>query len=301
MENVGFVLEISKEGDLVQEYDIREQMGANLRPKLIKIPYTNEVNVRANNVEANFLVDKAAYLLGNDLKTKVDRLQKSHRAFKDLFNKVTQGVNDNGIIAVKQFYAKWDPDLASSVIKYWSEMAGNNAGFLAFKLEDDLCYIHEREAVVNEWTKYVINRKPDKNGQCLVSGEIGPIQRLHAQFKGLRGGQSSGKSIVSVNFDSAESYNKTQAFNSPVSVKAEFKRSSALKSLIRSAGQKIYINDCAVLFWTERDSPIEGFFGMILDPRDTTSDDRELAIFLESIREGKWSTDYDPNINFYIL
>jgi CRISPR-associated protein Csd1 len=140
------------------------------------------------------------------------------------------------------------------------------------------------------------------NGHCLVTGEIAPIQRLHTQFKGLRGGQSSGKSIVSINFDAAESYGRTQAYNSPVSIAAEFKGSTALKYLIRSEHQKLYIDETAVLFWTERDSPVEGFFGLALDPRDTVlSDNNELTVFLQTIREGKWPTDYDPGIRFYIL
>ncbi|MBU1320033.1 MAG: type I-C CRISPR-associated protein Cas8c/Csd1 [candidate division Zixibacteria bacterium] len=300
-ENVGFILEIAEDGRLIQEWDIRHRVGANLRPVLREIPYTNAVEVRSSNFEANFLVDKAAFLLGNDAKTKPQRLEKSHAKFKDLLTAVRSLTDDAGLAAVCRFYETWNPSSASRILNYWTDIAGDNSGFVAFKLEGETQCVHEREAVRKAWTKYISEKGDSIIGQCLITGTTGPIQRTHAQFKGLRGGQSSGKSVVSFNIPAAESYGKTQAYNSPVSVTAEFCASTALKYLIRSEGHKVYFNNTAVLFWTERDSPVERFFGLIVDPRDSSGDDNELAVFLETVREGKFPPSYDPEMKFYIL
>jgi CRISPR-associated protein Csd1 len=301
IENVGFALEIDGEGNLVQEHDLRQGAGRDARSILMEVPYTNEVNVRANNVQPNFLVDKAAYLLGNDEKTKKDRLKKCHRQFKDLFLQITEGVSDDGVVAIRNFYKKWIPDKAPTILKYWQDIAGGSMGFIVFRLSGERDYIHNHKKVREAWKKYILSHDTGVHSNCLVTGESKEIQRVHAQFKGIKGGQTSGKSLVSFNFKSVESYRKEQSYNAPISIQAEFKSSTALKCLIRSNAHHVYIGEAFTVFWTERDSPVEGFFGMILDPRDAAADNKELFVFLESVREGKFPQEYDPDIRFYIL
>jgi CRISPR-associated protein Csd1 len=206
MENVGFVLEIDRNGRLVQEHDIREGEGNKARPIFMEIPYTNKVNVRAANIEPNFMVDKAAYLLGKDKKTKADRLPKCYDSFVSLVKTVLSGIDDEGANAVLNFYKNWDPAKAPEKLRYWDEIASDKAGFIAFRLNDERQYIHLRPKIRNIWQKYLKNQKSKLQGQCLLSGSQDiDLQQLHAQFKGIAGGQSSGMSMVSFNIQSAES------------------------------------------------------------------------------------------------
>lgn len=301
-ENVGFLLEIDKTGTLIQVHDLREGQGGKLRPRLMEIPYTNKVNVRSGNIEPNFLVDKASYVLGKDNKTKPDRLLKLHQSFVSLLGTVLNHVIDDGASAVLAFYERWQPDFAQR-LEYWEDIVSDNAGFIAFKLTGERQRIDKRDAVRRSWQRYLANQQSELQGQCLLSGaENVDIQKLHAQFKGIAGGQSSGKSLVSFNIKSAESYDKDQSFNAPVSVAEEFKSSTALKKLIRTKEHHLYIGETYTVFWTERDSPIESIFGMVLNPRDAAAgDDKELAVFLETITQGKLPREYDPDIRFYIL
>ncbi len=303
IENVGFILEIDEKGNFIQEHDIRIGEGNKARPKLMEIPYSNKVNVRAVNIQPNFMVDKAAYLIGNDTKTKPLRIIDCHSAFIKLLNEVLIGVADDGAKAVLAFYKNWNPHDAPKILKYWEDISSDKAGFIAFKLSNQLQYIHLRPKIRNAWQNYLNNEKSKLKGQCLLCGaEATDIQQLHAQFKGISGGQSSGKSLVSFNIDSSESYGKIQSFNAPVSIQSEFKSSTALKSLIHSEKQHLYIGETYTVFWTERDSPIEGMFGMMLNSKDSdVSDNAELRQVLESVREGKQLAGIDKEIKFYIL
>ena len=304
VENVGFVLEIDANGELIQELDIRQGEGTKARPVWVEIPYTNKVNVRAGTgVEPNFLVDKPAYLLGNDKKTRRKRLPECYKSFVSLLQTVLSDTDDEGASAVQKFYQSWEPAKAPERLRYWDDIASDKAGFIAFQLTGERRYIHLRPKIRNAWQKYLSSRKSKLRGQCLLSGcSNTDIQQLHAQFKGIAGGQSSGKSLVSFNIKSAESYGKEQSFNAPVSVGAEFKSSTALKHLIHNETQHLYIGDTYAVFWAERDSPVEGMLGMILDPKDAEiADNAELRHFLEAVRQGKRPDRIDPDVKFYIL
>jgi CRISPR-associated protein Csd1 len=67
--------------------------------------------------------------------------------------------------------------------------------------------------------------------------------------------------------------------------------------------QKIRIGDAATVFWTERESPLEGFMGLILNPQDDSGDLKEVRDFLEAVRDGKNLPKEidDTDMKFYIL
>jgi len=258
LEKVGFILVLNEDGDLIQDQDIRDVVGKKSIPKLLPIPYTNEVNVRSSNIQPNFLADKAEYVLGMDQSTK--RLKGKHDAYKKLFKMVTDGEPDKGIIAVSKFLNKWSSGQLPR-LKYKEQIDKNDAGFVSFRLENELSYIHERPAVKKVWAKYLATNKPGLTGNCLVTGNLGNIQNLHAQF-GIPGGQPSGVSLVSFNDFAYESYGKKKGANCPVSVEAEFNYSTALKYLLRFENRRrIRIGDTTTVFWTEKTSIPPPSFG----------------------------------------
>ena len=138
---------------------------------------------------------------------------------------------------------------------------------------------------------------------CLVTGQESAIARLHPAIKGVMGAQSSGAGVVSFNLDAFVSYEKKQNFNAPISEGAAFAYTTVLNYLLRyESPQKIRIGDATTVFWAERASPIEGFMGIILDPRDDTADVSEVRLFLEAVRDGKQPEGIgDPGVQFFIL
>jgi CRISPR-associated protein Csd1 len=123
IEDVGFVINLDKEGNLLNEpEDLRVKRKSNAYDYYKSIvPYTNQVNVRANAAAKtpNFMVDKADYVFGMSGKTKKDR---HHESFKNLIAEVCEGSTDEGVRAVQSFLAKWNPD-DSPKIEAWNEIS----------------------------------------------------------------------------------------------------------------------------------------------------------------------------------
>ena len=117
------------------------------------------------------------------------------------------------------------------------------------------------------------------------------------------GAQSSGASIVSFNFDAAESFDKEQGSNSPVSEEVAFQYSTALNYLLNSK-QRIRIGDATTVFWTDKPSPAEDWLGRIIDTTDAEDDSTKtkLGSILKTIAQGGFPADFgDQDTEFYVL
>lgn len=294
-EKAHFALVLSMDGTLQQVVDLRQSTGRRLAPRTVTVPQGPKKSVQ---IEANFLWGNPSYVLGADEKGKPDRTADCHGAFKILHRKLLEHVADPGATAVLGFLSRWEPRKTEK-LPYWQDMLKGN---LVFQLDGETAFVHDRPSLKEVWLKSRQTRDQSHIGMCLISGEIGPMARLHPSIKGVKDAQSMGAAIVSFNKDSFCSYGKEQNYNAPVSETKAFAYSTALNHLLRAGSpNRIQIGDATTVFWTERDSPIEGFFGMVLDPRDTSADDKELHVFLESVREGKLPPGIDGGMRFFIL
>ena len=295
---ISFALLLNHKGKLLQVLDLRETAGKRLVPKQMIVP---EAVIRAVNIAANFMWDNAGYVLGADNKGKPDRSMKTFKAFKKLHHDIGEGLDDDGMAAVLRFLDSWNP-ADTPELEYWDDMvAGAN---LIFQLDGELCYVHDRPKIKDAWLKHYSENSSGVVATCLVCGEKKPIARLHPKIKGVRGAQTSGASIVSFTPNAFKSYGKEQSFNAPVSEDITFNYTTALNYLLRSdSRQKVQIGDAATVFWTERESPVEGFMGLILNPQDDSGDLKEVRDFLEAARDGKKLPEEinDTGMKFYIL
>lgn len=298
VEDIGFVITIDSQGKLIgQPEDLRIQINATTYDfRTSVVPYTNQVNVRANAAAKtpNFFVDKADYIFGMSGHSKKDV---HHKYFKNLIDDVCGESDDEGVLAVKAFLSTWNPE-KSGQLTNWREMCGTYGKWVAFRLQGDSEFVHERLEVKRLWAEFVTSKEFTR-GISLLDGEVHDLQPQYAQFK-----FGSGASLVSFNEVAYESYGKKKGANAPISVEAEFKSSSALKFLLRSQTQRIRIGDATVVFWAERASPVETFFGQIMNP---AIEDLTAAIpvqqFLQAISHGVFPNDIekDKDIRFYIL
>ncbi len=299
VEDIGFFITINKDGKLVGEpTDLRTNINANtyeFKPSVV--PYSNSVNVRSGKgaeITPNFMTDKADYIFGMSMNSPK---KIHHESFKALIEKVCpDDSNDVGILAVKAFLKNWQPE-DSLTLPFWKEISGTHGKWIAFQLEGEHGFIHEREAVRKRWEAYVTKKEYD-TGLSLVDGKAHPLQPQYSQFK-----FGSGASLVSFNENAYESYGKKRGGNAPISVEAEFKSATALKHLLRSRTQRIKIGDATTVFWTERDSPVESFMGIILNPQDDGFDNLSLQKFLEAASKGSKPEipDYDGDVKTYVL
>jgi CRISPR-associated protein Csd1 len=296
-QKIHFALVLNGEGKLVQVRDIRETPKNKPIPVSLTVPQIGKK--RSVDIEPNFMWDNTAYVLGKDAKGKEARTLKCFEAFKKLHHDLCEGTKDTGITAVLRFLDSWKPEDAP-MLADWEEMAGGN---VVFQLDGELMYIHGRPLVQQTWTRHCAQQGSEVTATCLVTGEPAPIARLHPAIKGVQGAQSSGAGIVSFNLDAFLSYDKKQNFNAPVSESVAFAYTTALNYLLRfESRQKVRIGDATTVLWTERASPIEGFMGIILDPRDDAGDLSKIRLFLEAVRDGKQLPDIDdPSVQFYIL
>lgn len=297
-QKIHFALLLDHEGKLLQVLDLREAHGKRLLPKQMIVP---EAVIKSVNIAANFMWDNTGYVLGADNKGKPERSTKTFEAFKKLHHDIGEGLDDEGMVAVLRFLDSWNP-ANSQELEYWDDMvAGAN---VAFQLDGELRYIHDRPKIKDAWLKHYSENSSTVVATCLVCGGKKPIARLHPKIKGVRGAQTSGASIVSFTPDAFKSYGKEQSFNAPVSEDITFNYTTALNHLLRfDSRQKIQIGDAATVFWTERDSPVEGFMGLILNPQDDSGDLKEVRDFLEAVRDGKRLPENidDTDMKFYIL
>lgn len=298
IEDIGFVITIDKEGNLVgQPEDLRTKIKATTFDfRTSVVPYTNQVNVRANAAAKtpNFMVDKADYIFGMSGSTKKPV---HYHSFKNRIDEVCGKSEDDGVLAVKSFFDEWNPE-KSVELEEWKEISGPYGKWVAFRLQGDIGFIHERPEVQRLWADFVAQEEYPR-GVSFLSGEIEDLQSQYAQFK-----FGTGASLVSFNEVAYESYGKKKGGNAPISVTAEFKSSTALKFLLRSKIQRLRIGDAVTVFWAERKSRLETIFGQILNP---SIEDDVAAIsvqkFLQAVRQGTlpYDIEKDENLRFYIL
>jgi CRISPR-associated protein Csd1 len=297
-EDIGFMVIIDKKGKLVGDpQDLRQQIKADTyQYHTSMVPYSNKVNVRSGNAAEtpNFMVDKADYIFGMSGKSKK---KVHHCSFFNRVQEVCDNSSDEGILAVKAFCEKWNPD-DSPRLKYWNEMCGKNGKWIAFRLQGDPGFIHERDEVKKRWTDFIAKEEYPK-GVSFIDGKEHNIQHQFAQFK-----FGSGASLVSFNEVAYESYSKKRGENAPISVAAEFKSSAALKFLFRSKTQRMRIGDATVVFWAERKSSIEKIFGQILNPSwEDQAAANQVKMFLGGVKKGVLPNDLqsEENLKFFIL
>jgi len=144
----------------------------------------------------------------------------------------------------------------------WSEIIESNP-VLSFRLVDDVELIAQRPSIVAFVRACQTGSKDAVNGICLVSGNEGAVERLHAAIKGVWGAQTSGANIVSFNQRSFESYGKElrQGENAPVGQYVAFAYTTALNHLLsKDSTQRIQVGDASTVFWADKPCELEDVF-----------------------------------------
>lgn len=308
-QKISFALVLDDDGNLTQIKDLREYSGKKLAPKMLLLP---SIERSGSGFYPQFIWDNTQYVLGaasNDEKNPEASEKKKARAV-EAFNHFRrfhhECFNDSSSAAIKallKFLDNWSPEKAVE-LENWSDIADSNLFFML----GERSFIHELPEIEDKWRLICAEREECEEGQCLLAGKIDKLARLHPMLKNVDGAQAKGAAIVSFNNDAFCSYGKEQSYNAPLSITGAFKYTAVLNYLLRRNAnpQRLRIGDTTTVFWTERASPVETFFGQIIDPHDETiaSEDLErINQFLLAARAGKKPLipEFDDEVKFYIL
>lgn len=327
--NVSFALNLSSEGELLDiiPLSIPVHQGKKTvdRPRRLNVP---EQVKRSVNVAANFLCDNAAYVLGLTGKEAKDPAyaQKRFEAFRELNIEILSNADTPLARAVIAFLQKYDPQTASQHPAITRHIEGLlEGGNLIFQVQGK--DVLDNPEIRQAWEEYKTGQKAVAM-QCLVTGEIEPIERLHPDIKGVRDAQSKGASLVSFNLNAFTSYGREQGSNAPVSKRVASGYGVALNYLLSSQNpnRKIHLGDTTVVYWADTpDKRYASAFYTFLNPEyqqvqeeENTEEtkgkrkrakeaEKTLGEVAESVQQGKaidlaaLSQELDKDTRFYVL
>ncbi|MCD7903228.1 MAG: type I-C CRISPR-associated protein Cas8c/Csd1 [Oscillospiraceae bacterium] len=304
---VSYGLELAGDGTLVQVIPYQtEQQGKKeklLNNRLMRVPAHVK---RSVGVAANFLCDTSSYLLGADGKGKPERSLKCFLACKELHQRLLTGVDTPAAQAILAFFDHWQSEQAAAhplLSPIWKELTGGGNLIFCFGMEP----VTQDPAIRQAWqTHYSGGAEDAEIGQCLVTGEVGPIARLHPSIKGVRDASTMGASLVSFNTPAFESYGHTQGGNAPVGEYAAFAYTTALNALLADSQHCQVIGDTTVVCWAQHGEPayqsvsMMGLFGAAAG-----IDDSDLSAVLHKLAQGEpvvWEgVTLAPEEHFYFL
>lgn len=209
---------------------------------------------RSVNIDSNFLWDHSGYLLGIDAKGKPERSRQCFDACRRLHEQILDGVDSPISRAILAYFSQWQPARAAEhpALSDCLEEVRKGAN-LVFRVEGR--FAQEDAAIRAAWQNHYDSGGDGPDMQCLVTGQMGPVARLHPAVKGVRGAQSSGASLVSFNAPAFCSYGREQSLNAPTGKYAAFAYSAALNHLLSDRAHVQRLGNTTVVFWAAGADP----------------------------------------------
>lgn len=131
---------------------------------------------------------------------------------------------------------------------------------------------------------------------CIVCGAERPVLRvLTGKIKGVRGGQSSGTSIISANAEAFESYGLESSYIAPTCAECGEKFTVALNSLIAGESSRVYLADSTFVFWTRRAESELPFGALLSNPSEA-----DMKALLKSFGRGRKPAPLDEDHFFSV-
>lgn len=271
---IDFVLEIDREG---QPLALKSKIPANGRrgPKLM-VPGTAfnpkpakgepiwedlSFRNRTSGRRSYLFWDKSSYLFGVAAK-------KNSKPVEAEVNKKSREDFEAFVAGHRQLLAdQADPDFQALLrfLETWSPDRWTASGFTVDALDKNIAIqVTGARGRIDEkiesraLARNVVAAKTEPR-PCILSDSVRPYAAAHPQFRGVRGAQSSGASLVSFNWDAFESYGQDKAETAPVSEEAAFKYGAALSWLLDRANSRAFrLGETTVVFWADETSAADG-------------------------------------------
>ena len=311
---IPFLIVLNMNGKFVGLQDTRTPSGKKMLAKAFLVPEERGRSGSKAWQTANLLWDHYGYVLGwpkSESDKDKEMARKQHDTFVSEVKKLSALLSDDTAIeAVCRFLesGNYDDVFGHSLWKDCAKISGCN---LTFQIEGQQGLVCQRDsvrAVISNGSVIKSEGEGDdsllgREGFCLVTGEVGPVARLHPRTP-ISGAKSNAKIVSFQRNMGFDSYGKLQSYNAPTSRKAAFAYTTALNEMLaKNSRQKLLVGDATTVFWAEKKNDLEDVFADIFgepakeNPQQATQAIRTLY---EAPKAGAPppTEDYTP---FYVL
>ncbi|MHB8779216.1 MAG: type I-C CRISPR-associated protein Cas8c/Csd1 [Anaerolineales bacterium] len=310
--NVSFAINLSSKGELLdliplpsKVFDGRKTRDVSYSRRTVP----EQVKRSGTSPKPNFMCDHSAFVLGIPEQKGKDKQYGSKRfeAFRQHNVKVLSKASSPVAQAVLAFLQNHDPQKVSEHPIIASHLeALLEGGNLIFQVQSKNAL--DDPEIKRAWEDHKLGQEAIKM-QCLVTGEIEPIARLHPNIQGVPGAKSTGASLISFDDPSFQSYNRkdkdTKGLNSPVSRRVASGYGVVLNYLLsnQNPNRKIHLGDTTMVYWAETTNKrYAGAFYAFLNPEFQQEEESEetkgkrkrakdtekkMGEVAESVRQGK--------------
>jgi len=248
IEKVSFVLNISKDGYLLNIVDLRVDDEGRPRPRQMSVPFHP---VRTSGSKAYFLCDRPSYLLGIGGEED-ERLSEQFQCSKDLHKTVLVEGKGDFARAIVSFFSRWDTEKARNETRIIDSGCIGSVSCV-FSMDGATGFAHENAEIRRLWEHYFFESMGSKvQKRCAITNQMTNITIMHDKIKGVYGAQPAGSVLVSFNSSAFESYGKTQNLNAPIGEETAFKYVAVLNWLLSDARHHKLIGDDTYVFWADR-------------------------------------------------
>jgi len=320
---VSYALNLSENGELLGviplEWEDTIVLGGKEKKTLRKLELVlPEPEVRSSGIKAAFLCDDASYLFGIDEK----RGTAKFAADKELHLRILESVESPSAQAIKAWFSTGikttDTEIIQTAIP--NEKVLSQALFVFHVNGKHVDYDDPDMRTAWESEYFSTSEQNEEKMLCLITGKHTTPERIHGKIK-LRGGQSAGSNLVSINAESFASYGKTAKDRAAdIGKYAAFAHVTALNDLLQDEKHRQFIGTDTLVYWADENSkPETKAFGELLNipansqEEDTTddywdipiqeSDSDKLSDIAEKVANAKYFDfdNCDMNCKFYLL
>jgi CRISPR-associated protein Csd1 len=311
---ISFVIIIKKDGSFVRIEDCRDNNKKGREYVLPKGNHTNSttpflfwdnclyaINYSKANKPLNEIERQDAGKVAKWEKS-LKTAQEKHLAFVKRCKKVWKETHEPEFESVVKFYEKNQiSSLKQDIL--WAEIEKNPIINISFRIEGNTRLVSENKSLVK-----FVEEDDEKQGTCLVTGNHTNIVRTSTRTPLV--GCKSSASLVSFQTDSGyDSYGKSQCYNAPISIEADFAYSTAfLKLKAQGSRNKFLVGNRTFLFWASSNSEAAeqaegGLFDLLgmtgQDDDDPNARVEQVRKVFKAIDSGSLRTTLDDR--FYIL
>ena len=228
-ESFSYIICLTEDGKLDAIISCKEphviKKGGKTKEEFVAKKYTTIFSTPGR--DANVLEKKFKFIFGCDRKNVSKETIEKNIKFKKAVAEYFEGLESPLIHAYKEFVKNWDPikDFDNEILANHRKNTDADTAKYLFCLTGDPGNLLQNDPIFKDkWESNfsIDNGDSDFNGYCGITGEYGPIARLHDQITGPVFGYK-GCAFTSCNDDCSKSYGLDQSYNCAVSVRAMHK------------------------------------------------------------------------------
>ena len=247
--------------------------------------------VKTSGIKPLLLADNGEYTFGRARDPdKQVRATQAHAAYRELLDRCAVETEEPAVLAVRRFYERGGVDQLE-LSEDWDY--GLKVTF-SVNLDGNVVRPIDLPSVQEFWLS-VNTPDSETSDQCLVCGQLTPVlDRLQTKIKGIRGGQSSGTSIISANSEAFESYGLKASRTAPTCRECGEAFTRAANDLLAAENSRLTVGDATFIFWT-RENVGFNFGSLMREP-----DPAQVRALLDSVNRGR-RADVEDETQFYAV